>query len=105
MVPTIEELMILCDVDNPKMLACSIRAYDAKSCVVILVEDEVMRKRGWTTGLLLRHEIGHCNGWTQAHEDQRSVVEGGSHWVPDNRRIKIPANRWQRAADSKTKNR
>ena len=39
------------------LLACSFRY--AKNCVIYLVEDNVMRKRGWTTGLLLRHETGH----------------------------------------------
>ena len=70
--------------------------YDTKSCVIIMVEDEVMRRRGWTSGLLLRHEMGHCNGWTQAHEGQRPVYSDGSHWVPASRRIRLPADRWQR---------
>ena len=95
MVKTIEELRILCNVNNPGTLACSIRAYDTKSCVIIMVEDEVMRRHGWTTGLLLRHEMGHCNGWTQAHEGQRSVYSGGSHWVPGSQRIRIPIDRWE----------
>jgi hypothetical protein len=97
MVKTVEELLILCNVERPNTLACSIRAYDGKSCVIIMVEDEVMRKRNWTTGLLLRHEMGHCNGWTQAHEGQRPVYSGGSHWVPASRRIRIPPDRLQRA--------
>jgi hypothetical protein len=89
MVKTVEELLILCNVDSPNTLACSIRAYDTKSCVIIMVEDEVMRRRGWTTGLLLRHEMGHCNGWTQAHEGQRPVYSGGSHWVPGSRGLRF----------------
>src|SRR6516165_5403749 len=96
MVKTIEELRILCNVNNPGTLACSIRAYDTKSCVIIMVEDEVMRRHGWTTGLLLRHEMGHCNGWTQAHEGQRSVYSGDSYWVPETQRIRLPADRWRR---------
>jgi hypothetical protein len=95
MVKTVEEMLILCNVDSQNTLACSIRAYDTKSCVIIMVEDEVMRRRGWTTGLLLRHEMGHCNGWTQAHEGQRPV-SGNSHWVPETQRIRLPADRWQR---------
>jgi hypothetical protein len=105
MVATVEELLILCDVDNPGTLACSIRAYDTKSCVIIMVEDEVMRRRGWTTGLLLRHEIGHCNGWTQAHEGQRPVLSGSTHWVPEAQRIRIPPHRLQRAAIIRAGNR
>jgi len=96
MVKTIEELLILCNVDGPNTLACSIRAYDKKSCVIIMVDDEVMRLRGWSSGLLLRHEMGHCNGWTQAHEGQRPVYAGGSHWVPGSQRIRLPIDRWER---------
>jgi hypothetical protein len=61
-VPTLEELRTACNNLNPDQwtLACAFRR--EKSCVIYMVEDEVMRKRGWTTGLLLRHEIGHCNG-------------------------------------------
>ena len=96
MVKTVEELLILCNVQSPNTLACSIRAYDGKSCVIIMVDDDLMRRRGWTSGLLLRHEMGHCNGWTQAHEGQRPVYSGGSHWVPEGRRIRIPIDRWER---------
>jgi hypothetical protein len=95
MVRTVEELLILCDIKSENALGCSIRAYDRRSCVIILVEDEVMRRRGWTSGLLLRHEMGHCNGWTQAHEGQRPVYSGGSHWVPEGRRIRLPIDRWE----------
>src|SRR6516165_11704505 len=95
MVKTVEELLILCNIESQITLACSIRAYDGKSCLIMMVEDEAMRKRGWTTGLLLRHEMGHCNGWTQAHEGQRPVYSGGSHWVPEGRRIRIPIDRWE----------
>ena len=80
MVKTVEELLILCNIESQITLACSIRAYDGKSCLIMMVEDEAMRKRGWTTGLLLRHEMGHCNGWTQAHEGQRSVYSGATHF-------------------------
>lgn len=95
MVKTVEELLILCNVEHQNTLACSIRAYDGKSCVIIMVDDDLMRRRGWTSGLLLRHEMGHCNGWTQAHEGQRPVV-GIAHWVTESRRIRLPADRWQR---------
>jgi hypothetical protein len=85
MVPTFEALRIACNVYNPAMLACAI--HNAKSCVIYLVEDEVMRQRGWNTGLLLRHEIGHCNGWPGDHPGQRAVPSPLTHWVPVSERI------------------
>jgi hypothetical protein len=74
MVNTLEELRERCNAINPLMLACSFR-YE-KNCVIYLVEDSIMRKRGWTTGLLLRHEIGHCNGWPSDHPGERPVPAG-----------------------------
>src|SRR5262245_11776782 len=35
-----------------------------------------MRARGWTTELLLRHEIGHCNGWPSDHSDPKNPPAG-----------------------------
>jgi hypothetical protein len=85
MVATLEELQSACRVTNAKMLACAI--HNAKSCVIYMVADEVMRQRGWNTGLLLRHEIGHCNGWPGDHPDQRPVPWPLTHWVPASERI------------------
>src|SRR5262245_61016927 len=57
MVPTLADLYRACSVyNNPVLLACSYR-----------YASDVMRERGWNTGLLLRHEIGHCNGWPGDH--------------------------------------
>jgi hypothetical protein len=35
----------------------------------------IMKARGWTTALLLRHETGHCNGWPSDHPGQRSLLD------------------------------
>jgi len=85
-VPTFEALRAACNVYNPKMLACA--RHNAKSCIIYLVEDEVMRERGWNTGLLLRHEIGHCNGWPGDHPDERPAPSPLTLWVPASERVK-----------------
>src|SRR5262252_8866360 len=57
MVDTIQQLKVLCQTgarSNPALLACSQR--NEKSCLIIMVSDEVMRHRGYSSGLLLRHE-------------------------------------------------
>jgi hypothetical protein len=71
MVATLEELRERCYVTSPLMLACSFRY--PKNCVIYQVADETMRKRGWTTGLLLQHEMGHCNGWGSDHAGERPI--------------------------------
>ena len=84
-VNTLVELEIACRVKNDKMLGCAF--HNEKSCVIYLLEDSVMRQRGWNTGLLLRHEIGHCNGWPGWHPDQRAVPWPLTHWVPVHERV------------------
>jgi hypothetical protein len=86
-VDTIEEIRAICNLPlSPYLLACSKR--NARSCVIHMVADSVMRTKGWTTGLLLRHEIGHCNGWSGKHEGERALSMPTTHWVPANERVK-----------------
>jgi len=87
-VNSLEELHEICRIDNPKLLACSQR--NQSSCVIVLVKDEIMRQRMWTTGMLLRHEIGHCNGWSADHEGERSISWPTSHWAHPNARVRLP---------------
>lgn len=84
MVESVEELRDACGLTDPQILGCSIRTPTA--CLIILVPDYVMRKRSWTSGLILRHEIGHCNGWPGDHNGQRSVPGPGPYHVPANQR-------------------
>jgi len=79
---------------NPNMLACSMQ--NSRSCLIIMVNDEIMRRRGWNTGLLLRHEIGHCNGWPGTHPDQQYLITS-THWVPERDRVKLPLDRLEQA--------
>jgi hypothetical protein len=87
-VDTLEALYTIClhsPVTKPYLLACSWR--NDKSCLVVMVKDEVMRTRGYNTGLLLRHEIGHCNGWGREHEGERAIGAPNKYWVPAPQRV------------------
>lgn len=99
-VDTMEELYALCGQRNPVMLACSYPTYDLRSCLIIMVNDRLMRRRGWTTGLLFRHEQGHCNGWPGNHLGERPIP-AGTHWVPEAERVTIPLDRVQQAQRAK----
>jgi hypothetical protein len=50
-------------------LACAFPLTD--SCTVVMVDDDLLRKAGFTPELVLRHELGHCNGWSGDHEGAR----------------------------------
>jgi hypothetical protein len=91
MVATVEELRAICQLDQPQLLACTLR--NQHSCVIVLVNDEVMRKRNWTTGMLLRHEMGHCNGWPADHAGERSVTWPTTHWAHPDARVRLPTPR------------
>lgn len=71
-VQTIEELQRACNVTK-WALGCS-RRY-ATSCWIALVADNVIREWGWTPELMMRHEMGHCNGWGGDHAGQRPYWE------------------------------
>ena len=42
------------------------------SCRIIMAPEQIIIAGGWTKALMLRHEIGHCNGWGADHAGQRS---------------------------------
>ena len=86
MVESLAELHAYCKLDAPQMLACSVR--NARSCLIVMVDDVIMRKRGWNTGLILRHERGHCNGWPGDHPGERPLITS-THWVPESERVRL----------------
>jgi hypothetical protein len=54
-------------------LACAGHTADGKTCYLTIVNDNVLRSHHIPWAFVLRHEIGHCNGWTQKHENKRKV--------------------------------
>lgn len=48
---------------------------DGKHCTVVLAPDADIVAAGFTTEIAKRHEIGHCNGWSAAHEGSRAYEE------------------------------
>jgi hypothetical protein len=41
-------------------------SFSEYECTIYLHMDDIA-KAGWTVNTILRHEIGHCNGWTGHH--------------------------------------
>ena len=90
-VDSLKELQNLCQLDGKNLLACTTRNHS--SCIIVMVKDEIMRQRSWTTGMLLRHEMGHCNGWGADHSGERTVTWPTTHWVQDHMRVRLPTPR------------
>src|SRR5262249_35104795 len=40
-------------------------------CTIIIAPESAFKKHGLTTRLVIRHEIGHCNGWGKDHAGAR----------------------------------
>jgi hypothetical protein len=99
-VDTLNELYVLCSQKNSSMLACARR--NTQSCLITMVNDKIMRSRGYTTGILLRHEIGHCNGWGADHAGMRPLISS-THIVPESARVWVPIETEQEAARARAK--
>jgi hypothetical protein len=57
----------------PVTLGCAYSTSDKSECVIVLVSDELIRAAGWTSEIVRRHEIGHCNGFPADHRGARPV--------------------------------
>jgi hypothetical protein len=83
-VDSLDELRDLCRLSN--RLACS--THTQYSCLIVMVNDETMRRHGYTTGMLFRHEQGHCNGWGADHAGER--IPPPAAMVPSHLRPTLP---------------
>jgi hypothetical protein len=44
------------------------------TCLIYLRDDAEMRRQNWRRHLILRHEIGHCNGWVGHAGARRALM-------------------------------
>ena len=56
---------------DPYGLACSYAM--GKTCWIIIAPKEDIEAQGLTMEITMRHEIGHCNGWSQEHKGSRLI--------------------------------
>jgi hypothetical protein len=57
-------------------LACGSSRYlqsdpSVKACLITMASKDVIEAAGYTYEVVLRHEIGHCNGWPGDHPNAR----------------------------------
>jgi hypothetical protein len=66
-VSELEEMPRLCPgLPAYNLMGCA-HAGGFNKCTIILRDDAYIRSLGWTTALVLRHELAHCNGWPKTH--------------------------------------
>lgn len=61
----------------PAVYGCAFRMHSG-GCLIVLAPDKDIREAGWTTELVRRHEIGHCNGWPSNHPGARLLPQNRS---------------------------
>jgi len=50
-------------------LACSFRGEDY--CKIVRRDEATINAKGYTLETVMRHEVGHCNGWPEDHAGAR----------------------------------
>jgi hypothetical protein len=53
----------------PFLLGCARSAMDV--CYILMMDDDFLNKMNYPPGIVLRHEMGHCNGWPGHHPGAR----------------------------------
>ena len=48
------------------LIACAKRTADG-GCYILMMDNDFTRKAGMPPEIVLRHEMGHCNGWPPDH--------------------------------------
>jgi hypothetical protein len=56
----------------PVASGCSVKWKSLpRLCYVFMVSDDEIKAAGYDPEIVLRHEIGHCNGWPSDHKGAR----------------------------------
>lgn|SRR5262249_6737494 len=82
-----EDLLRICKGEGIGV-ACSARLADGTKCWMFIATDKIIEKRGYTLAIVLRHELGHCNGWKHDKKDKK---KDGGIWVRADNPRPMPA--------------
>jgi hypothetical protein len=67
---TMQEMTRFCPMQPPfgyPRLACSYQYAKSAGCVVFVATDDMIKSYGIDPTAVMRHELGHCNGWPSTH--------------------------------------
>jgi hypothetical protein len=76
---TDEEMIKTCPapLTLPKRIACAFPIPAANSCLIVLAPRTTIAAAGYSEEIVIRHEIGHCNGWPADHNGARRLKDEG----------------------------
>jgi hypothetical protein len=73
-VPNMKEMGATCK--ETSKFACATRPKNVTYCVMFLLPEKQIKARGQNAlAFILRHELGHCNGWPGDHPNGRNVTK------------------------------
>jgi hypothetical protein len=74
---TDEEMVRTCPapLTLPKRIACAFPIPAANSCLIVLAPRATITAAGYSEEIIIRHEIGHCNGWPADHNGARRLKD------------------------------
>jgi hypothetical protein len=52
----------------PITLGCAIKVQEARGCIVIIADDDIIKHTPWTYEMIFRHEQRHCLLWPGDHK-------------------------------------
>src|SRR5262245_55792194 len=81
---SVAEVAHFCNREGRTILGCSRRFVIAGEafCRVMVAPDYVIQRQGIDPAHVLRHEIGHCNGWPGSHPTATGEVTGATPFHP-----------------------
>jgi hypothetical protein len=59
----------------PKMaLGCAIKVGEGRGCIIVIANDDILKRTPWNYEMVLRHENGHCQNWPGDHRGARPAT-------------------------------
>jgi hypothetical protein len=58
----------------PITLGCAIKVQEARGCIVVIANDDILKDTPWNYEMVLRHENGHCQNWPGDHKGSRPAT-------------------------------
>jgi hypothetical protein len=58
----------------PITLGCAIHVGEGRGCIVVIANDEILKRTPWSYDMVWRHENGHCQNWGGDHRGARPAT-------------------------------
>src|SRR5262249_21078122 len=74
-----EDVKLACSIGQEDT-ACTASSVDHKKCRIMMLTEDIIKRKGESYTLALRHELAHCNGWKHPNTTNGKKVNIGDRW-------------------------